>query len=179
MPPRPNPITRPPVCVCAKLRCHKTNHTEHPHDSTKTACFRNFLLHFRPPKSERSMILGTTEKAPYGAKENTLDIRKPNIQKNDPIQWPLQALDGLVLDPALPRNILQLPSASFFRLTRGCWSKNDQSTQEAVQHSYARPCQAVRLQPSTAMQYNSKWQRGGLQPFPLECALCNHHVACT
>jgi len=37
------------------------------------------------------MILGTTEKAPYGAKENTLDIRKPNNQDNYPIQWPLQA----------------------------------------------------------------------------------------
>ena len=46
------------------------------------------------------MILGTDEKASYGAKENTLDIRKPNNQKNDPIQWPLQALDGLALDPA-------------------------------------------------------------------------------
>ena len=39
------------------------------HGSTKAACFRYFLLHFRPPKSERSMILGTTEKPEDQAKE--------------------------------------------------------------------------------------------------------------
>ena len=58
------------------------------------------------------MILGTPEKQRYGAKENRIDIRKPNNQKNDPIQWPLQALDGLALDPA-PKYITTAISVIF------------------------------------------------------------------
>jgi hypothetical protein len=58
------------------------------------------------------MILGTTEKPTYGAKENTIDIRKPNNQKNDSIQWSLQALDGLALDP-VPKYITTAISVLF------------------------------------------------------------------
>ena len=118
----PKPITRPPVCVCATLRCHKTNHTEHPHDSTKTACFRYFLLHFRPPKSERSMILGTTEKPENQAKENTLTLGNQTIRIIIQFNGPCRPQGyGLALDPSL--KYLRTAISVLFRLTLECWSK--------------------------------------------------------
>ena len=100
-------------CVCAKLRRHKTNLTEHHHDSTKTGCFRYFQRHFRPPKSERRLILGHTENPENQKSERSLILgNTENPENQNPIQWPLQALDGLVLDPA-PKYITTAISVLF------------------------------------------------------------------